>query len=455
MTKLSSSIQTEIDLFMQGLERRNPGESDFHQAVHEVAETILPYIADKPKYKDARILERMTEPDRIIAFRVCWEDDGGNVRVNRGYRVQCNNAIGPYKGGLRFHHDVTLSTLKFLAFEQTFKNSLTGLPMGGGKGGSDFNPKGKSDREVMRFCQAFMTQLWRHIGANTDVPAGDIGVGAREIGYLFGQHKRLTNEFTGILTGKGLEFGGSLVRTEATGFGAVYMMQDMLSVRDDNLEGKTAVVSGSGNVATYASKKLLELGAKVLTLSDSSGFIHDPDGIDEEKLAYVINLKTVKRGRISEYAEQYPSASFHADKKPWGVACDLALPCATQNELDEDAAKTLVSQGCIAISEGANMPTTAGGVAIFQEAKVMYAPSKAANAGGVAVSGLEMSQNSARISWEEDDLNAQLRSIMKNIHDNCVEFGRTDGSNYVDYVRGANIAGFNKVANAMLAYGVI
>lgn len=455
MTQLSSSIQAEIDEFMQGLQRRNPGEADFHQAVHEVAETIIPYIADKPIYKDARILERMTEPDRIIAFRVCWEDDGGNVRVNRGYRVQCNNAIGPYKGGLRFHHDVTLSTLKFLAFEQTFKNSLTGLPMGGGKGGSDFNPKGKSDREVMRFCQAFMTQLWRHIGANTDVPAGDIGVGAREIGYLFGQHKRLTNEFTGILTGKGLEFGGSLVRTEATGFGAVYMMQDMLSVRDDSLDGKTAVVSGSGNVATYASKKLLELGAKVLTLSDSSGFIHDPDGIDEEKLDYVINLKTVKRGRISEYVEQYPSASFHANKKPWGIACDLALPCATQNELDEDAAKTLVSQGCMAISEGANMPTTAGGVAIFQDAKVMYAPSKAANAGGVAVSGLEMSQNSARISWEEDDLNAQLRNIMKNIHDNCVEFGRTDGSNYVDYVRGANIAGFNKVANAMLAYGVI
>lgn len=455
MNATSGSVQTEINEFMQGLVRRNPGESEFHQAVHEVAETIIPYIQDKPIYRDARILERMTEPDRIVAFRVCWEDDSGNVRVNRGYRVQCNNAIGPYKGGLRFHHDVNLSTLKFLAFEQTFKNSLTGLPMGGGKGGSDFNPKGKSNSEVMRFCQAFMTQLWRHIGANTDVPAGDIGVGAREIGYMFGQHKRLTNEFTGILTGKGLEFGGSLVRTEATGFGAVYMLEDMLKMKGDSLEGKIAVVSGSGNVASYATKKLTELGAKVVTLSDSSGFIHDPDGIDAEKLEFVLDLKNVKRGRISEYVDKYPGASFHAKQQPWSVPCQLALPCATQNEIDEDAAKTLVKQGCIAVSEGANMPTTADGVHAFQKGGLLYAPSKAANAGGVAVSGLEMSQNSARMSWDEDDLNRQLRNIMKTIHDSCVEFGQVEGSDTIDYVRGANIAGFNKVANAMLAYGVI
>ncbi|GAA6152616.1 NADP-specific glutamate dehydrogenase [Pseudoteredinibacter isoporae] len=455
MTQHSSAVQSEIDDFMQGLVRRNPGESDFHQAVHEVAETIIPYIQDKPIYREARILERMTEPDRIVAFRVCWEDDEGNVRVNRGYRVQCNNAIGPYKGGLRFHHDVTLSTLKFLAFEQTFKNSLTGLPMGGGKGGSDFNPKGKSDREVMRFCQAFMTQLFRHIGADTDVPAGDIGVGAREIGYMFGQHKRLTNEFTGILTGKGLEYGGSLVRTEATGFGAVYMLEDMLKVRNLSIEGKTAVVSGSGNVASYATKKLIELGAKVVTMSDSSGFIHDPDGIDEDKLEYVLNLKNVKRGRISEYVQEYPNASFHEGQRPWQVPCDLAFPCATQNELHEEDALVLVKNGCIAVSEGANMPTTADGVTVFQKARIMYAPSKAANAGGVAVSGLEMSQNSARISWDETNLNRQLRNIMQTIHDNCSEFGRNSEDDYIDYVRGANIAGFNKVANAMIAYGVI
>lgn len=455
MTQHSSAVQSEIDDFMQGLVRRNPGESDFHQAVHEVAETIIPYIQDKPIYREARILERMTEPDRIVSFRVCWEDDEGNVRVNRGYRVQCNNAIGPYKGGLRFHHDVTLSTLKFLAFEQTFKNSLTGLPMGGGKGGSDFNPKGKSDREVMRFCQAFMTQLFRHIGADTDVPAGDIGVGAREIGYMFGQHKRLTNEFTGILTGKGLEYGGSLVRTEATGFGAVYMLEDMLKVRGHEVAGKTAVVSGSGNVASYASKKLIELGAKVVTLSDSSGFIHDPDGIDEDKLDYVLHLKNVKRGRISEYVQEYPGASFHEGERPWHVPCDLAFPCATQNELHEEDALALVKNGCIAVSEGANMPTTADGVMVFQKARIMYAPSKAANAGGVAVSGLEMSQNSARISWDETNLNRQLRNIMQTIHDNCSEFGRNSDDDYIDYVRGANIAGFNKVANAMIAYGVI
>jgi glutamate dehydrogenase (NADP+) len=394
----------------------------------------------------------MTEPDRVITFRVCWEDDEGNVRVNRGYRVQCNNAIGPYKGGLRFHHDVTLGTLKFLSFEQTFKNSLTGLPMGGAKGGSDFNPKGKSDSEVMRFCQAFMTQLSRHIGADIDIPAGDIGVGAREIGYLFGQHKRLTNEFTGVLTGKGLEYGGSLVRQEATGYGAVYFLEDMLKEKGESLDGKTAVISGSGNVATFAAKKLMALGAKVVTLSDSSGYIHDPDGLNQEKLDYILELKNVRRGRISEYAEQY-GVEFHAGKRPWEVACDVALPCATQNEINKEEAELLVKNGCIAVSEGANMPTEDDAVEVFQKAKIMYAPSKAANAGGVAVSGLEMSQNSARISWTEDDLNKQLREIMANIHNRCLEHGRE--GDYIDYVRGANIAGFIKVADAMLAYGVL
>jgi glutamate dehydrogenase (NADP+) len=394
----------------------------------------------------------MTEPDRVISFRVSWEDDDGNVRVNRGYRVQCNNAIGPYKGGLRFHHDVTLGTLKFLSFEQTFKNSLTGLPMGGAKGGSDFNPKGKSDREVMRFCQAFMTQLSRHIGSNIDIPAGDIGVGAREIGYLFGQHKRLTNEFTGVLTGKGLEYGGSLVRQEATGYGAVYFLEDMLKEKGTDLEAKIAVISGSGNVATFAAKKLMALGAKVVTLSDSAGYIYDPDGLTEEKLAFVLDLKNVRRGRISEYAEKY-GVEYHAGKRPWEVPCDVALPCATQNEINQQEAELLVKNGCIAVSEGANMPTEDEAVEVFQKARIMYAPSKAANAGGVAVSGLEMSQNSARISWSEEDLNKQLRDIMANIHYRCIEHGR-DGD-YIDYVKGANIAGFIKVADAMLAYGVV
>jgi len=448
----SLSVEEELDRFMNGLIRRNPGEEEFHQAVHEVAATIIPFIHDKPKYRKARILERMTEPDRVISFRVCWEDDDGNVRVNRGYRVQCNNAIGPYKGGLRLHNEVSLGTLKFLAFEQTFKNSLTGLPMGGAKGGSDFNPKGKSDREVMRFCQAFMTQLSRHIGANVDVPAGDIGVGGREIGFLFGQHKRLTNEFTGVLTGKGLEFGGSLVRQEATGYGAVYFLEDMLKEKGDTLDGKTAVISGSGNVATFAAKKLMALGAKVVTLSDSSGYIYDPDGLNDEKLAYVIELKTIKRGRISEYADKY-GVEFHAGERPWGVACDVAMPCATQNEINKAEAEALVRNGCIAVSEGANMPTEEAAVAVFQKAGVMYAPSKAANAGGVAVSGLEMSQNSARISWTEEDLNRQLRDIMTNIHRRCAAQGR-DGD-HIDYVKGANIAGFIKVADAMLAYGVL
>jgi len=446
------NVEQELDRFMAGLIRRNPGEEEFHQAVHEVAATIIPYVHDKPHYRKARVLERMTEPDRVISFRVSWEDDEGNVRVNRGYRVQCNNAIGPYKGGLRFHHDVTLGTLKFLSFEQTFKNSLTGLPMGGAKGGSDFNPKGKSDNEVMRFCQAFMTQLSRHIGADIDIPAGDIGVGAREIGYLFGQHKRLTNEFTGAITGKGLAFGGSLVRQEATGYGAVYFLEDMLKEKGASLEGKTAVISGSGNVATFAAKKLMALGGKVVTLSDSSGYIHDPDGLNLEKLEYVMDLKTVRRGRISEYADEY-GVKFYPGKRPWGVACDVALPCATQNEIKKQDAETLINNGCIAVSEGANMPTEDDAVIVFQNAGIMYAPSKAANAGGVAVSGLEMSQNSARISWTEDDLNKQLREIMAKIHDRCVEYGR-DGE-YIDYVKGANIAGFIKVADAMLAYGVV
>ena len=446
------SVDQELDRFMKGLIRRNPGEEVFHQAVHEVAAIIIPFVHDKPHYRDARILERMTEPDRVIVFRVCWEDDDGNVRVNRGYRVQCNNAIGPYKGGLRFHPEVTLGTLKFLSFEQTFKNSLTGLPMGGAKGGSDFNPKGKSDTEVMRFCQAFMTQLSRHIGADTDIPAGDIGVGAREIGYLFGQHKRLTNEFTGVLTGKGLEYGGSLVRQEATGYGAVYFLEDMLKQKGMGLEGKTAVISGSGNVATFAAKKLMELGSKVVTLSDSSGYIHDPDGLNQEKLEYILDLKTVRRGRISEYADEY-GVEYHPGKRPWDVVCDLALPCATQNEINLQQAKALIKNGCIAVSEGANMPTEDDAVEVFQNARIMYAPSKAANAGGVAVSGLEMSQNSARISWTEDDLNKQLRKIMSNIHNRCIEHGRE--GDYIDYVRGANIAGFIKVADAMLAYGVL
>jgi glutamate dehydrogenase (NADP+) len=447
-----SSVEQELEDFMAGLVRRNPGEVEFQQAVHEVAAIIIPYIHDKPNYRKARIMERMTEPDRTISFRVSWEDDEGNIRVNRGYRVQCNNAIGPYKGGLRFHHDVTLDTLKFLSFEQTFKNSLTGLPIGGAKGGSDFNPKGKTDHEVMRFCQAFMTQLSRHIGANVDIPAGDIGVGAREIGYLFGQHKRLTNEFTGVLTGKGIAYGGSLVRQEATGYGTVYFLEDMLTESGLDLKGKIAVVSGSGNVATFAAKKLIELGAKVVTMSDSGGYIYDPDGLTDEKLAFILDLKNVRRGRISEYAETY-SVQYHAGKRPWDIPCDVALPCATQNEINQQEAEILIKNGCIAVSEGANMPTEDEAVDVFQNARIMYAPSKAANAGGVAVSALEMSQNSARLSWTEEDLNKQLRDIMSNIHSRCIEHGR-DGD-YIDYVKGANIAGFIKVADAMLAYGVV
>jgi len=440
-----------LDRFIAGVQKRNPGETEFHQAVQEVAASIIPYIQDKPKYQEMQILERMAEPDRAILFRVCWEDDNGNIRVNRGYRVQFNNSIGPYKGGIRFHPTVSLSVLKFFGFEQTFKNSLTGLPMGGGKGGADFNPKGKSDNEVMRFCQSFMTELHRHIGENTDVPAGDIGVGGREIGYMFGQYKRLSNEFVGVLTGKGLEFGGSLIRTEATGYGTIYMLDNMLQHAGNGMEGKTIAISGSGNVATYAVEKATQLGAKVLTMSDSSGFIHDPDGIDAEKLAYLVDLKQVRRGRIKEYADKY-GCEFQ-EGRPWNVPCDIAVPCATQNEISADEAKALLANGCMAVSEGANMPTELAGIEAFQGAGILYAPSKAANAGGVAVSGLEMSQNSARISWKEEELQNLLKGIMKDIHDNCAEYGASsDGK--VDYLAGANIAGFVKVADAMLAYGV-
>ena len=449
---MSKPNDLTLDHFMTGLKRRNPGETEFHQAVEEVATYLIPYIQKFPQYNDARILERLTEPDRIIIFRVCWEDDEGGVHVNRGYRVQFNNAIGPYKGGLRFHPSVNLSILKFLGFEQIFKNSLTTLPLGAGKGGADFNPKGKSDAEVMRFCQAFMIELSKHIGENIDVPAGDIGVGEREISYLFGQYKRLKNEFTGSMTGKGLEFGGSKIRKEATGFGCVYFMQEMLKHHSDDLSGKSCVISGSGNVAQYAALKLIQLGAKVMTMSDSTGFVHDPDGINEEKLNHIIELKTVKRQSLSEYAKQY-KLKFHEGKKPWTVPCQLAFPCATQNELDEKDAKELLKNCCLGIAEGANMPTTMKAINAFQKKKILFSPGKASNAGGVAVSGLEMTQNSIRMSWSDTELEDRLRDIMKSIHEECVAHGWEDG--YVDYVKGANIAGFSKVADAMLAYGVI
>jgi len=447
---ITGKTEKYLKRFLAGVDRRNPNESEFLQAVSEVAESIFPYIADKPVYHEMQILERMAEPDRVVMFRVPWTDDEGNIRNQRGYRVQFNSSIGPYKGGLRFHPSVNLSVLKFLGFEQTFKNSLTGLPMGGGKGGSDFNPKGKSDNEVMRFCQSFMTELYRHIGEDTDVPAGDIGVGAREIGFLFGQYKRIANRFVGVLTGKGMAFGGSKIRTEATGYGTVYFMQNMLEHKGDGFKGKTVAISGSGNVASYALQKVNHLGGKVVTLSDSSGFIHDPGGIDEEKLDFVLDLKNVRRGRIGEYAEKYKSASFH-EGRPWGVACDIALPCATQNEISGDDAKTLVGNGCMGIAEGANMPTELAGIEVFQDAGILYAPSKAANAGGVAVSGLEMSQNSSRVSWTEEELEERLRGIMGGIHDSCVEYGQKSGG--VDYLAGANIAGFIKVADAMLSFG--
>ena len=449
---MTGSEKLTLENFMAGLKRRNPGETEFHQAVEEVVTYLIPYVIKFPQYASARILERLTEPDRIIIFRVCWEDDQKNVRVNRGYRVQFNNAIGPYKGGLRFHPSVNLSILKFLGFEQIFKNSLTTLPMGAGKGGADFNPKGKSDAEVMRFCQAFMTELSKHIGENIDVPAGDIGVGAREISYMFGQYKRLKNEFTGTMTGKGLEFGGSKIRKEATGYGCVYFMREMLKIQSDDLEGKSCLISGSGNVAQYAALKLIHLGAKVIAMSDSSGFVHDPDGINEEKLNFIIELKTVKRQSLSEFARKF-KLDFHKGKRPWAVPCQLAFPCATQNELDEMDAKDLIKNGCMGIAEGANMPTTIQAIKVFQNAKLLFSPGKASNAGGVAVSGLEMTQNSIRMSWSNEELETRLRDIMIDIHQKCVDHGSDNG--YVDYVKGANIAGFSKVADAMLAYGVI
>tara|TARA_R110000772_G_scaffold263128_1_gene382708 strand:- start:93 stop:1448 length:1356 start_codon:yes stop_codon:yes gene_type:complete len=451
---MAVSDHVDFPTFMAGVKKRNPGQTEFIQAVQEVAQDIYGFIEDKEEYHAAQILRRMAEPDRVVSFRVCWEDDNHCVRVQRGWRVQNNNAIGPYKGGIRFHPSVTESVLKFLAFEQTFKNSLTGLPMGGGKGGANFNPKGKSDAEVMRFCQSFMTELYRHIGPDTDVPAGDIGVGGREIGYMFGQYKRITNRWEGVLTGKGREYGGSAMRPEATGYGAVYFMQNMLAHKKDSIEGKTAVISGSGNVATHAAEQIVKQGGKVLTLSDSGGFVHDPDGFTQEKIDWVKVHKTHRRGRISEYVDEFKGATFHEGQRPWSVACDLALPCATQNELNEDEAKMLVSNGVIAVSEGANMPTTLEGVHVFHDAKIMYGPGKAANAGGVAVSGLEMSQNAERISWNHERLGTMLTELMEGIHSQCVEYG-DQGGGYVDYVKGANIAGFKKVADAMLAYGVV
>lgn len=447
--------ESELVAFMDDLTARNPGENEFHQAVHEVAETIIPFLDTKPIYRDLKILERMCEPDRTVMFRVCWQADDGTVHVNRGYRVQVNNAIGPYKGGCRFHPTVTLSVLKFLGFEQQFKNSLTGLPMGGAKGGSDFDPKGKSNAEIMRFCQAFMSELFRHIGPDVDVPAGDIGVGAKEIGYMFGQYKRLTNKFEGVLTGKGLEYGGSLIRTEATGYGAVYFMENMLATKGMDFDGKTVVISGSGNVATHAAEKAHQLGGRVVTLSDSGGFIHDPDGMTQEKIDWVKDLKK-NRGRISEYADHFKGATFHEKVRPWNVPCDYALPCATQNEISGDEAKALVANGVKAVSEGANMPTVDAGVKAFQEAGVLFGPAKAANAGGVAVSGMEMSQNSARMSWTDKELRNLLKTTMENIHSTCQQFGEGKGKDGgTDYVAGANIGGFVKVADAMLAFGVM
>ena len=452
-TRQSAEVRSELEKFMTGLVRRNPGEPEFHQAVREVAESVLPFTLEHPEYRDALILERMTEPDRVVIFRVAWEDDQGNVRANRAWRVQFNNAIGPYKGGLRFHPEVTLSVLKFLGFEQTFKNALTTLPMGGAKGGANFNPKGKSDREVMRFCQSMMIELHRHIGEDTDVPAGDIGVGRREISYLFGQYKRMENRFSGVLTGKGLSFGGSLIRTEATGYGCVYFTRNMLRHVGRSLEGLRCFFNGAANVEIYTAEKLIQLGAKPISLSDSGGAIHDPNGIVEEKLAWVKELKEVRRGRIREYAEKY-GVDYFDGGKPWQLPCDAALPCATQNELDEEDAAALVDNGCQVVVEGANMPCTAGAVARLQDAGVLFGPAKAANAGGVAVSGLEQSQNALRISWSRDEVDERLRGIMRRIHEQCVE-AAGDCAGPLNYVDGANIAGFKKVADAMLAYGVV
>ena len=449
-----SEYKIEIDSFMEELIIKNGNEPEFIQAVEEVAETVIPFIEKNIKYKSAKILKRIVEPERVIQFRVPWIDDAGEPQVNRGYRVEFNSAIGPYKGGLRFHPSVNLSILKFLGFEQIFKNSLTTLPMGGGKGGSDFNPKGKSDNEVMKFCQSFMTELSRHIGPNTDVPAGDIGVGGREIGYMFGQYKRLRNEFTGVLTGKGVNWGGSLIRPEATGYGVVYFAEKMLKNKGDDLKNKKVAISGSGNVAQYACEKCVQLGAKVVTMSDSKGYIHDADGIDKDKLAWIMNLKNKQRGRISEYIEKYPNSTFHEGEKPWSVAVEVALPCATQNELNEEHAKLLVNNGCIAVVEGANMPSTPEAITFFINNKILFAPGKASNAGGVATSGLEMSQNSLRYNWTREEVDTKLHNIMLDIHDQCVAYGKEEGG-YIDYVKGANIAGFVKVADAMIDQGIV
>lgn len=451
---MANKYQTEIDAFMERVKAKNGHETEFLQAVHEVAEAVIPVIEETPRYKEAKILDRIVEPERTIIFRVPWLDDAGNAQINRGYRVEFNSAIGPYKGGLRFHPSVNLSILKFLGFEQIFKNSLTTLPMGGGKGGSDFDPKGKSDNEVMRFCQSFMTELSRHIGADTDVPAGDIGVGGREIGYMFGQYKRLRNEFTGVLTGKGRNWGGSLIRPEATGYGTVYFAQEMLATKGQDFRGKVVAISGSGNVAQYAVEKVLHLGGKVVSVSDSSGFVHAPNGLHSEHLDFLKDLKNVRRGRISEMAAKFSEIEFVADQNPWGVKCDIALPCATQNELNGDDAAKLIANGVVCVTEGANMPCTPEAIAKFDQARVLFSPGKASNAGGVATSGLEMSQNSLRLSWTRDEVDLKLHNIMKSIHSACVEYGkREDGS--IDYVKGANIAGFVKVADSMLDQGLV
>jgi len=446
--------QKYVETFMSDLIAKNPGELEFHQAVREVLTSVAPYLMAYPHLLDSKIMERMTEPERVIMFRVPWTDDSGEIHINRGFRVQMNSAIGPYKGGIRFHPSVNLSIMKFLAFEQTFKNSLTTLPMGGAKGGSDFNPRGKSDAEVMRFCQSFMTELQKYIGADTDVPAGDIGVGGREVGYLFGQYKRLRDEFTGTLTGKGQAWGGSLLRPEATGYGACYFAQEMLATRGKSFAGATVVISGAGNVAQYAAQKAMRLGAKVVTLSDSDGFVYDPDGLDEEKMAYVFHLKNVLRGRIKEYVTKYPNAQYFPGEKPWGIKCDIAMPCATQNELNGDAARKLVANGCYCVTEGANMPSTPEAIEVFQAAKILYSPGKASNAGGVATSGLEMSQNSIRQKWTAEEVDAQLHRIMSDIHAACIQYG-TEEDGYVNYVKGANIAGFIKVAGAMMDQGLV
>ncbi len=450
---MSSNSEKEIKDFVAGVAANNPNEPEFLQAVHEVAETVIPFIKDNPEYSKGKLLERMVEPERVVMFRVPWLDDQGNIQVNKGYRIEMNSAIGPYKGGLRFHPTVNLSILKFLGFEQVFKNSLTTLPMGGGKGGANFDPKGKSENEIMKFCQSFMTELSRHIGPNTDVPAGDIGVGGREIGYMFGQYKRLRNEFTGVLTGKGMSFGGSLIRPEATGYGCVYFADHMLNTKSEGFKGKTVVISGSGNVAQFACEKATQLGGKVVTMSDSKGYIHDKNGIDAEKLAWIMDLKNVKRGRIREYAQHFDGVTYHEGETPWHVKCDVAMPCATQNELNADDAQALVNNGVMAVAEGANMPCTPEAIEKFHAEKILFSPGKASNAGGVATSGLEMSQNSLRYNWTREEVDERLQKIMSDIHDSCVEFGKN--GDHVDYVKGANVAGFVKVADAMLAQGVV